>query len=346
MTDGAPTRKLRVFFPEHQAERPSTQFAFACGLGTRLEGDYVFVRDGSLAEFRARGQQYFECVESCEQADLVSYPHKYEPGKEADRAAEVARRGRLPCVFFRNTDRPRPTHLGYGVIFQESLFASRRTSCERPHPAVVDDLAIGLTPGERVKKAKPVVSFRGFRGTGMHRELLRWLILGNEAFLGSHLRKRAVRHCERSPQVETSFEFLRFGRIYENRDKLRELYIRNIRESDYVLAIRGAGNYSYRLYETLCLGRIPVCLNTDSVLPLTDVVDWRRHCVWIEPDDFHRIPDRIREFHDSLSPDDFTRLQRDNRSLWENDLEATAFWRRALWELVGSSTPEKIGSRP
>jgi hypothetical protein len=346
MTSNPPLRKLRVYFRAYEPELPSTAFAFACGLGTQAAGDYVFVRPGSLNDLRARCQQFFECADQCDDADLVSYPHPYRPkSAAANETAEIARRHGLPCVFFRNADRPRPTRLRYGIIFQESVFTSRRTSCEFVHPSVVDDLLHGRQLQVRDKRAKPTVGFRGFQGTGRHREIIRWLIGGREAFYGSYLRKQALRHCVRSPLVDTRFELLRFGRIYENRDVLRDLYIRNTLESDYVLAIRGAGNFSYRLYETLSLGRIPVVPDTDLTLPLDDIIDWPRHCVWIEPKDFRRIPERIREFHDSLSPDEFRQLQRDNRRLWETYLEPTAYWRRTLFELVHNSKPRSIGAR-
>jgi hypothetical protein len=291
-----------------------------------------------MEELRARGQKLFERVEFIEEADIVSYPHSYAPGSaSASETIELARRQNLPCVFFNNGDRPRPVHLRHGVVFQESIFASRRTPCEFPQPSVVDDLLHGHPFQIRDKRDRPVVSFRGFPGTGIHREMLRWLLIGREAGLGSYLRKQAIRQCQRSPKVDTLFELLRFGRTYENRDQLRQLYIRNICESDYVLAIRGAGNFSFRLYETLTLGRIPVVCNTDLLLPLHDLIDWQRHCVWIDPQDFHRIPDRIYEFHDGLSQDEFRELQADNRTLWETYLEPTAYWRLTLWKLVAGS---------
>src|SRR3989304_1487464 len=197
MASGTPARKLQVYFPEYQAERHSTQFAFACGLGERAEGDYVFIRDGSMQELRARGQRCFQRVDSCDEADLVSYPHSYAPGSATDEAVNVARRHQLPCVFFRNADRPSPTPLPHGIIFQESIFASRRTPCELPQPAIVDDLLAGQSLTVRTKQRTPVVSFRGFPGTGWHREWLRRLVGGSEAYLGSYLRKKAIRQCQK-----------------------------------------------------------------------------------------------------------------------------------------------------
>ncbi|MCB0202098.1 MAG: exostosin family protein, partial [Anaerolineae bacterium] len=94
----------------------------------------------------------------------------------------------------------------------------------------------------------------------------------------------------------------------------------------YTLVVRGAGNFSYRLYEVLCCGRIPVFVNTDCVLPYDDVIDWSRHCVWVESHELKRMSETILEFHDSISPADFEDLQRENRRLYEEWLSPTAFF--------------------
>ena len=57
--------------------------------------------------------------------------------------------------------------------------------------------------------------------------------------------------------------------------QLRFEFIRNILSSDYTLCFRGSGNYSLRFYETLCLGRIPLFINTDCKLPFEDEINWR-----------------------------------------------------------------------
>ncbi len=84
------------------------------------------------------------------------------------------------------------------------------------------------------------------------------------------------------------------------RMKARLDYVHNMVESDYILCARGGGNFSYRLYETLSAGRIPVFIDTDCVLPYDDLVDWKQHCVWIDESEIPEIGAKILDFHAGL----------------------------------------------
>ena len=62
-------------------------------------------------------------------------------------------------------------------------------------------------------------------------------------------------------------------------------FYENMVSSDYIVCVRGGGNFSVRLYETLAMGRIPIFINTDCLLPLNKSIDWKKHVVWIERED-------------------------------------------------------------
>ena len=108
--------------------------------------------------------------------------------------------------------------------------------------------------------------------------------------------------------------------------KARREYVENIAESDYVLCARGIGNFSYRLYETLSMGRIPIFIDTDCVLPLDFDIDWRDYCVWVDTGDVDRIGDRVLEFHESLSDAEFEERQRAARRVWETHISPEGFF--------------------
>ena len=76
-----------------------------------------------------------------------------------------------------------------------------------------------------------------------------------------------------------------------------------------MLCARGRGNFSYRLYETLCSGRIPVFIDTDCVLPFEDVIDWRSLCVWVPEAEVDQVAERVADFHARLSPVELPELQ-------------------------------------
>lgn len=104
----------------------------------------------------------------------------------------------------------------------------------------------------------------------------------------------------------------------------------NIMESDYVVCIRGAGNFSLRFYETLAMGRIPVFINTDCALPFDDEIDWKKHVVWVEYKDRFKVAEKVATFHSALSEEDFINLQRANRKLWEERLTLNGFFKSFL----------------
>ena len=112
----------------------------------------------------------------------------------------------------------------------------------------------------------------------------------------------------------------------ESLDKLQRQFFENIEDSDYTICVRGTGNFSARLYETFAMGRIPIFINTDCILPFENVINWRNHVVWIEYDEVEQISDKIIKFHRSLSSMSFTKLQQDNRSLWEEYFKFSGFY--------------------
>jgi hypothetical protein len=109
-------------------------------------------------------------------------------------------------------------------------------------------------------------------------------------------------------------------------DVVRGEYVRNSVDSDYVLCARGAGNWSWRFSETLSLGRIPVFVDTDCVLPYDFVLDWRDYVVWIDRTEISRIGEIVARFHERLSDAEFRDLQRECRLVWEQYLSPYGFF--------------------
>lgn len=74
----------------------------------------------------------------------------------------------------------------------------------------------------------------------------------------------------------------------------------NMLESQYVLWVRAAEDFSVRFYETLVMGRIPLYVHTDGYLPLPNAIDWKDHVVWVDYKDRHHIAEILLEFHTQL----------------------------------------------
>jgi hypothetical protein len=78
-------------------------------------------------------------------------------------------------------------------------------------------------------------------------------------------------------------------------------FINNMKYSEFCFCPRGTGNFSIRFYEALHNGRIPVLLNTDTVLPLEQQIDYKNICVF--SNNIDTLPDDVIEFsktHDLL----------------------------------------------
>ena len=144
-------------------------------------------------------------------------------------------------------------------------------------------------------------------------------------FSSAYHRYQILNNLECSKLVYTNFihrKKYRAGAISEyDMHKTTLEYYNNIRESDYILCLRGGGNYSIRFYETLLMGRIPVFINTDCILPLMDKINWKEHVVWIEWEERHQIAEIVAKFHNDISSDDFRQIQLSNRKLWLEKLQ-------------------------
>ena len=96
----------------------------------------------------------------------------------------------------------------------------------------------------------------------------------------TYLRKKLLDIMDKTDKVHT--EFIRRDRYQAGESKkgnsfqrVRKEFYKNIDSTDYTLCIRGTGNFSARFYETLALGRIPIFINTDCMLPFNDMIDWK-----------------------------------------------------------------------
>lgn len=103
-------------------------------------------------------------------------------------------------------------------------------------------------------------------------------------------------------------------------------FYNNIVSSDYIVCIRGAGNFSTRFYETLAMGRVPVFVNTDCLLPLSQIIDWKQHVVWVEYNDIHSIGEKISAFHKLHNEASLEGVFLKNRTLWEQHLRLYSFF--------------------
>jgi hypothetical protein len=233
----------------------------------------------------------------------------------------------------------------------------------------------------RSKRDRPSVGFCGFApplglpvGKEKLKEALRWALTRTGAIRyapaepGPFARVEAIRRLRRSPRIETDF-IIRPYVVRPNRPSheaggamhgapggmstatAREVgtapshtqleFLDNMLGNDYVLCARGFGNYSYRLYEALSCGRIPLFVDTDSALPYDREIDWRRHCVWVDQADLAHIGEVVSDFHSSITSTEFEERQRACRKLWEDWVSPEGFFRNLHRHLAYTGTPKE-----
>lgn len=269
------------------------------------------------------------------ECDAGVFPQSWESGRE--RAAELAEgfgaacreAGKVPVVFHgHDSTDPLPFD---GVVFRLSLLRSQRRPREFAQPAWSEDLLVRHLDGElrlRPKRARPVIGFCG--STRADPPALGARLRRRPGLKGDEPRTRALRAVGNDERLAPSFvlhdDFWGGARDASSRLHARREFVQNMVESDYVLCARGSGNFSFRFYETLCMGRIPVFVDTDCVLPLDFEIEWRDYCVWVDAADIDRIGDRVLEFHESLDEAAFAERQRACRHLWEAQLSPEGFF--------------------
>jgi hypothetical protein len=277
--------------------------------------------------------------------DVGVFPQNWESARElAPELGEAFARtcrdaGKTPVVFS-GADPTDPLPIE-ATVFRTSLLRSQRRPSEFALPAWSEDFAqyLGGQLRPRPKQSRPVI---GFCGNAMTSLPARTLGSGVRALFGrpsgatagltlDHPRTEALVAVDLDRRLDSNFvlrEGFWAGALGDSRALLaaRREYVRNMMESDYVLCVRGIGNFSYRFYETLSTGRIPVFVDTDCVLPLDFDIAWRDYCVWVDECEIDRIGDRVLEFHESLDDAGFEERQRACRRVWETHVSPQGFF--------------------
>jgi hypothetical protein len=312
------------------------------------------------------GKNYFTRTPPAE-CDLVVCPTAWQDDRDTELVRRVATQAQSwgkPLVVFCEADTEAPFPVPGVLVFRGSLRRSLRLPNEIPAPAFIPDHLARPDPaaaiGPRPKADSPVVGFCGciepMTGSPLHpRRLFSQAVyrgLLSRPRLERFLRRRGIR-ITRSEGKRVRYQALgvvsRCSRVQQN-FKLRAQFLNgtllvseaeqpeywrrsfmefrdNVLSSDYTLCPRGGGNWSYRFYETLCLGRIPVFFNTDCVLPYESLINWRDYCVWVEGDAIEQTAEAILRHYHGHTAESFVDLQRRCRELWVEYLSLDGFFR-------------------
>ncbi len=296
---------------------------------------------GRFDEYTANGQDVFLLTEIPTEADFFLLPFEFSFAAEdinvAKQFSEMAKEYDKKLLIFFNSDSVEPIQIDNSIVFRTSFFKSLQKNNEFAIPGWSVDFMKSkeINSFNDSYSNQPSISYCGyvdyltfterFSIEKVIKKLKKRSVITKE--IGPGLRGKAVRTLLKSDQIKTNF-IIRNGFWAPGMDKkkARQEYISNIFQSDYALVARGKGNFSYRLYEVLSCGRIPVFINTDCVLPFDTIIDWKKYVVWIEENDIDTIAERLIEYHKKLTVEELRNKQVDCRKLYEDWLSPNAFF--------------------
>ena len=303
-----------------------------------------------------------EVVSSIREADLVlvseplSLRHDQIKYRKLAEINQICKEKNIPAYVFIKGDYGK-VHPSFSNIIYYRLggFKNQLNTNNRAFFPIVSDKLKKIFNKDsiviREKEGKPVVGFCGHATSSISKFIYEKMKLTQinierairgdfcfePLFSSAYERHQILKNLSRSDKVKTNFIYrrkYRAGAANEAERRRTTLdYYNNIIESDYVVCLRGSGNFSVRFYETLMMGRIPVFINTDCLLPLEDKIDWKRHVVWVEWNERKQIAEKIADFHKKLTKSEFIQLQEKNREIWVNYCNVNGYLKK-LFETV------------
>jgi len=349
-------KEVHWTLPPLLADQQSSADRTTSKSNTRVRGD----GSDMLAEYYAVANTIAELVQ-VDQCDVAVFPVDWRdvrgglhwlniPDKAAVRSAldfhiTASSAGKPVTLFFSGSRSHEKVPLKNAYVFRNALYRSRRKKTDFAMPVFFPDILQGHFDGNvavRPKRPKPIVGFCGFSRDVTLREHLKTVVYhivmlakyrhpDVSQYKGLALRQECLRILGESSAVKTNFivrdrsVFLTKEGTKEQKQKLRDDFVRNMAESDYQLCVRGSANHSRRPWEALCCGRIPIFIDTDCVLPFEGHIDWKHYCVLVDEKDIDRLPETVADFHAALSNEDFEELQLACRKIWVKWLSPQGF---------------------
>ncbi len=304
-----------------------------------------------------------------EEADFFAYPTHYQVaydyapadfaqhGVNADvqpliqqRFAELdtlaGRYGKkIIAVYIRDNAQPLPAP--HAIVFRTSLTASGRQRNEFAFPANGRPLLTGDTGLPAYIEWSPTPSV-GFRGQSAPMQLPLSMAIRNRCNLlaqqwgwkqpfsfrynfGYLHRRNALFYLHQAAGIVLDYRTTTTADIFA--DNSRTAYVEGLLRNPYSLCVSGHGNYSSRLYETMAAGRIPLFVNTDCVLPLEEMIDYKSLYVWVEANALHRIATVLRNYHTLHEGPSLLKKQQQIQQVWQQYFAADQYYRHIPYYL-------------
>lgn len=259
-----------------------------------------------------------------------------------ERIKQLSTAHQKPVIAFYLRDSEKPLPLENAIVFRSSLTRKGRQRNEFAYPANGRSFPEHLLrefPEFLSWTERPKVGFRG-QSVAMRLPFKTAVKTGINGFLqqvgvsyklatrfnfGYLQRRNAIRKLAGSSEIDFDWQLTSVADTYL--EESRPAYIRNIFNNQYSLCVSGHGNYSFRFYEVMAAGRIPLFVNTDCVLPLEEIIDYKKLVVWIEDQELSRTTATLLTFHRKHNGHLLKEKQAEIKNTWQTYFQGNNFYR-------------------
>jgi len=294
---------------------------------------------GRFDEYLKNGKEIFDLIEPIEKSEIAVYPQEFSNTLQGivhlKKCAEYAKAKSKQLLVFYNADDDAEIKIDNCLFFRTSFYKCTQKPNEFALPGWSVDF-VNYFPNKKIQvlepQKQPSVSYCGYIDDEIKglkaklKSILKPTIKSHED-RAKATRGKACRQLQSNNEIQTNFIIRNGFWAHGIEDKIaaRKQYAENMIGSLYCIATRGGGNFSYRLYEILSCGRIPIFINTDSVLPFDTNIDWKKHVVWLEENELNKIDQILLKFHTSKTKEELSLLQKQNRELYSQYLSPLGF---------------------
>ncbi|MEQ9560259.1 MAG: hypothetical protein RIG67_31160 [Rhodospirillales bacterium] len=328
--------------------------------GTEDDTSYTFYREEVFRQMES--EPMFQSVQDIAEAEAILMPidwsraARFAPHVEAH-YRRLAEQAGLPLIVTHFSDDDADVPGDDIIVIRNSKVRSALRRNEIICPPAVRDIR---TEGEFPildRPAEPTVGFVGQIQKRTDLSLKRLLIpygrrdrlysllsISDPRFYrkcsGHYLRDRTMDTLQSTVGIRCSFIRRPFyGRAPEvqtvrDHAALRHEFVDNLENNLYLLTVRGLGNYSFRFYEILAGGRIPLFVDTDCPLPLANEIDYGAFCLFVDAADLKQIGARLLGFHRAASPQQVRDMQEKALRTFQEKLRFDVFCRRLFRETL------------
>ena len=300
---------MKIYF-RRQDLSFSSELLLLCGFVDKPQEGVINCNSKGEGRFDKVSQlckQQISHTSNLDECDIVVFPQKYHPSHPLlPYYMTISKQHNKKLWCFYNDDNDITFNLPeYMILWRTSFNLSKKLVNELSIPAITADFYQGVLN-------KPDLTV-GYCGHTIH---------GRKRYLAELLKSN----------LKTNF-ILRKGFWAPGVDKFRarKEYLENMYQNLFIFCYRGAGNFSYRFYETLMMGRIPILIDTDCVFPFTDKISINDLGIVIDEKkiDTINLIDEITKYYNT-NKDRLESIQKNNRSIWINYYSAHGFVKTIL----------------